>query len=92
MKKFFTSVILTTTLVTLLNADSQPSNIELLAKELNLYAGSKASIQWKRVFSSPRHLKRYKLENLDQHTRDQLEEYLINHAADSEQPIVPGIL
>ncbi len=79
-------------MVTLLNAESKPTNIELLAKELNLYGGSKASIQWKRVFSSPRHLKRYKLENLDQHTREQLEEYLIKHAADSEQPIVPGIL
>ncbi|MBD3796846.1 MAG: hypothetical protein IE887_03735 [Campylobacterales bacterium] len=67
-------------------------NIETLAKNLNLYGGEKATVQWRRVFSSQRHLQRYRLDVLDQETRNQLEEYLIKHAADSEQPIVPGIL
>lgn len=62
-----------------------------LAKELNLYAGTKASIQWERVFSSQRRLAKYKLDQLSQTTRDSLKTYLIKHAADSEQPIVPGL-
>lgn len=78
--------------IPLLASSRQSESIAQLAKGLNLYGGTKATIQWRRVFSSPRHLKRYKLEYLDQATRDQLEEYLIQHAADSEQPIVPGLL
>lgn len=62
-----------------------------LAKKLHLYGGEKAVIQWKRVFSSPRHLKRYKLCTLDEASRKKLEAYLIAHAADSDQPIVPGL-
>jgi len=62
-----------------------------LAKELNLQAGTKASIQWRRVFSSPRHMKRYKIDHLDEKTRASLEKYLVQHAADSDQPIVPGL-
>ena len=62
-----------------------------LAKKYNLYPGSKASIQWERVFSSERHLKRYKLENIPEPLRVSLKIYLIEHAADSDQPIVPGL-
>ena len=66
-------------------------SVEELAIKLKLQAGTKASVQWKRVFSSPRHMKRYKIDQLDQTTRDLLESYLIEHAADSDQPIVPGL-
>lgn len=66
--------------------------IEKIAKKFNLYGGEKATVQWKRVFSSKRHLQRYQLDELDQTTREKLEKYLIEHAADSEQPIVPGVL
>lgn len=76
----------------LLFSNSNDQSMEQLAKSLNLYGGTKATIQWQRVFSSQRHLKRYKLEHLDQQTRDKLQHYLIQHAADSEQPIVPGVL
>ena len=62
-----------------------------LAKKLNLYGGEKAVIQWERVFSSPRHLKRYKLDTLDAVQKEKLKAYLIEHAADSDQPIVPGL-
>lgn len=62
-----------------------------LAKDLNLQAGSKASIQWERVFSSQRHIKRYKLQHLSSIQLQELKAYLIRHAADSEQPIVPGL-
>ena len=62
-----------------------------LARDLHLYPGTKASVQWKRVFSSTRHLKRYKLDNLSEKTREKLKSYLIDHAIDSKQPIVPGL-
>jgi len=62
-----------------------------LAKELNLQAGTKATVQWERVFSSQRHLKKYKLLDLPLQTRKELKTYLIEHAADSDQPIVPGL-
>ena len=69
----------------------QAQTVSSLATSLNLQAGSKASIQWERVFSSQRHLKRYKLEGLSNLQLQKLKAYLIKHAADSEQPIVPGL-
>ncbi len=69
----------------------QALEISKLAKELNLYAGTKATVQWKRIFSSQRRIEKYKINLLDKETRDALKKYLINHAADSEQPIVPGL-
>lgn len=66
-------------------------DISYLAKDLNLYAGTKASIQWERIFSSERRLKRYKLDKLDVQKLSQLKNYLIKHAADSKQPVVPGL-
>ena len=75
----------------LLFTNIQASDIVLLAKKLKLYAGTKATIQWERVFSSKRHLKRYRLDDLDDKTRKKLKIYLIKHAADSDQPIVPGL-
>ncbi|ADN09717.1 hypothetical protein [Sulfurimonas autotrophica] len=70
---------------------AQDEDITILAKKLNLYGGQKAAIQWNRIFSSQRHLKKYKLEKLPIQTRNKLQKYLISHAADSEQPIVPGL-
>ena len=66
-------------------------DVASLAKELNLYGGSKATVQWERIFSSERHLLRYKLDSLPKQTRDQLKKYLVQHSADSQQPIVPGL-
>lgn len=63
-----------------------------LASKLNLYGGEKATVQWRRIFSSQRHLERYHLNSLDDSTRKKLEFYLIRHAADSDQPIVPGVI
>jgi len=62
-----------------------------MAKNLNLYAGTKASIQWERIFSSERRLKRYKLDEIDTNKLIRLKSYLIKHAADSKQPVVPGL-
>ncbi|MEO1954388.1 MAG: hypothetical protein ABGW74_06765 [Campylobacterales bacterium] len=65
-------------------------DIEMVVSELNLSAGSKAAIQWKRVFRSERKMKRYKIDTLDDNTKVKLQEYLINHAIDSDQPTVAG--
>jgi len=74
-----------------LNASIQNEDISHLAKKLNLYAGTKASIQWKRIFTSKRHMKRYHIDSLSTQDRTELMQYLIHHAADSDQPIVPGL-
>jgi len=65
--------------------------MNILAKDLKLYAGTKASVQWERVFSSQRRMQKYMVHNLDEDVRHKLKNYLIEHAADSEQPIVPGL-
>lgn len=78
-------------MLSLLFTNINASDMALLAKELKLYAGTKATIQWERVFSSQRHLKRYHLEQLDAKTKEELKIYLIAHSADSDQPIVPGL-
>jgi len=70
---------------------SSDDEIVQVAQKLNLYGGQKATIQWQRIFSSPRHMKRYKLDTLPISTRLELKKYLIQHSADSEQPIVPGL-
>lgn len=66
-------------------------SIEQLAKKLNLLAGTKAVSQWERVFSSERRQVDYGISNLDNGEKNRLKEYLIKHAADSDQPIVPGL-
>jgi len=66
-------------------------NMQELAKKLNLYPGTKASIQWERIFSSQRHMQKYKLNSLPETTLIKLKTYLVTHSADSDQPIVPGL-
>ncbi len=66
-------------------------NIEQLAKKLNLLAGTKAISQWERVFSSERRQIDYGINTLNTIQKNDLKEYLIKHAADSDQPIVPGL-
>ena len=85
--KIFLTFIATFILVCSLSANEMSK----LAKELNLYPGTKATVQWKRIFTSPRHMKRYHIDTLSPNTRIQLMQYLIKHAADSDQPIVPGL-
>lgn len=91
MKRFVCHLI---TIVTLFASSAYArtsDEMAQLARDLNLYAGEKASVQWKRIFISPRHMKRYKVDTLSPDQRAQLMQYLINHAADSDQPIVPGL-
>ncbi len=62
-----------------------------LASDLNLIPGAKASIQWKRIFSSPKRLKKYNLDKLSKNELNALKDFLIDHAADSPKPLVPGL-
>lgn len=64
---------------------------ESLAKQLQLIPGTKASIQWKRIFRSEQKRKRYGLDKLSQEQLLALQRYLLEHAADSPKPIVPGL-
>ncbi len=66
-------------------------DIATVASELDLYAGTKATIQWERIFSSKRRMQKYHINTLSQELQNRLKMYLIKHAADSEQPIVPGL-
>ena len=81
------SVLISSALFTTLFA----KDIATLAVELDLYAGTKASIQWERIFSSQRRMQKYNLDKLSKELRNDLKSYLIKHAADSEQPMVPGL-
>ncbi|NPA28888.1 MAG: hypothetical protein GXO33_01745 [Epsilonproteobacteria bacterium] len=63
---------------------------EALARMLHLSAGSKAMIQWERVFKSERKMKRYGIDRLSEEEKKRLKRYLINHAVDSDQPTVAG--
>ena len=87
MKKISVLFIFAYILFTPLNAQSIP----ILASKLGLYGGMKASVQWERIFSSEKRLKKYKLDTLPKSVQKSLKLYLIEHAADSEQPIVPGL-
>jgi hypothetical protein len=87
MKSLFIVIVFAFFAATTIHAD----DISKLAQELNLQAGTKASVQWKRIFSSPRHMKKYKIDSLPDRVRNELQGYLVKHAADSDQPIVPGL-
>jgi hypothetical protein len=73
-----------------LSINLNAEDIEILVKKLNLSPASKAIIQWERVFKSDRKMKRYKINNLTMSEKEKLEEYLINHAIDSDAPTVAG--
>jgi len=73
-----------------LTLEADTINAEGIAYKLKLSAGSKAIVQWERVFKSERKMKRYKIDKLTSQQQDLLKEYLINHAIDSDQPTVAG--
>ena len=67
------------------------NSMEHVCSELNLIPASKAIVQWERVFSSEKRMHRYHIDQLSPNVQLLLKEYLINHAADSSQPMVPGL-
>lgn len=82
------------TLITLLLTHlfgSAPLSIEDVAHKLGLIPGTKAVLQWERIFSDQKRMQMYGIDQLSVPLQRDLKAYLINHAADSEQPIVPGL-
>ena len=70
---------------------SHNDSIANVCKEMKLVPASKAIVQWERVFSSEARKKRYHIDQLSPEVQELLKEYLIEHAADSSQPMVPGL-
>jgi len=64
---------------------------EELAHKLHISPSSKAMIQWQRVFTNKRKMRRLGIDKLTKKEQEILEQYLINHAADSAEPIAAGI-
>jgi len=62
-----------------------------VCKEMKIVPASKAIVQWQRVFSSKKRKERYGIDHLTPEVQELLKEYLLQHAADSSQPMVPGL-
>ena len=71
-------------------ADSDES-IANVSMQMKLVPASKAIVQWERVFSSERRKQKYGIDQLSPEVQEFLKVYLIEHAADSSQPMVPGL-
>ena len=71
-------------------ADSEDSIIKVCI-EMKLVPASKAIVQWERVFSSEKRKSRHGIDQLSPEVQELLKVYLIEHAADSSQPMVPGL-
>ena len=91
MHKFYKVVLLSALFVCFTTASASQEEAVELAKKLQLVPGTKASIQWKRIFTSKPRRKRYGLDTLSEQQFQLLRRYLIEHAADSPKPIVPGL-
>ena len=79
------SAILALTFVVSALADGKAT-----AKKLGLEPSGKASKQWERVFGTPEKIKEIGADKLAMVELNELKKYLIDHAADSDHPSVPG--
>ncbi len=62
-----------------------------LCRQLDLQPGTKAAIQWERVFKSEERQKKLGIDRLSEREKALLKTYLLEHAADSAHPMVPGL-
>ena len=62
-----------------------------LAKKLHISPSSKAMVQWEGVFKSKRKMKKLQINTLSDSEKEILKKYLIEHAADSPEPIAAGM-
>jgi hypothetical protein len=62
-----------------------------LATQLHISPSSKAMIQWEGVFKSKRKMRRLGVNSLSEDEKATLKKYLIDHAADSPEPIAAGM-
>ena len=76
--------------ITLTFAISAMADGKSTAKQLGLEASGKASKQWERVFGNPDKIKEIGADKLAMVELNELKKYLIDHAADSDHPSVPG--
>jgi hypothetical protein len=90
-KGFYVVKILVFFLLFDLTSVASNLSVEDLCKEMDIVPASKAVIQWERIFSSDKRKKKYKIDQLAPAVQQQLKNYLIHHAADSSQPMVPGL-
>ena len=88
--RFFSGIFMILFSAQLLEANQHYTG-EYLAKKMGVNAGSKAIMQWERVFKSKRKMKRYKFDQLSTQEQEILKNYLINHAIDSDHPTVAGV-
>lgn len=72
-------------------AFAQYASMADVCKELKLIPASKAIVQWERIFSSESRKEKYHINQLTAEEQKSLKAYLIQHAADSNQPMVPGL-
>jgi len=79
------------TLLSIITVEASEAQAIALAESLHLSAGSKAIVQWERIFQSPRKMKRYKIDTLSKKDQEILKEYLVDHAIDSDKPTIAGI-
>ena len=70
---------------------SSDDSITEVSMQMKLVPASKAIVQWERVFSSERRKQKYGIDQLSPDVQILLKAYLIEHAADSSQPMVPGL-
>ncbi len=84
-------LILTIISISIVFANNMKINGKSLAKELSLSESLKASSQWKRIFKKEKKMKRYGIDKLTKEQKKLLQEYLVNHSADSDQPETAGI-
>ncbi|NWF66756.1 MAG: hypothetical protein HXX81_04725 [Campylobacterales bacterium] len=62
-----------------------------LCKKFNLSPSSKAIKQWERVFEKEDKMEKMGIVGLSDAEKSALKDYLIKHAADSDQPAAAGI-
>lgn len=79
-----------TVITVLLFAVSALADGKATAKKLGLEASGRASKQWERVFGNPEKIKEIGADKLAPSELAELKKYLIDHAADSDHPSVPG--
>ena len=87
MKKLFSAGIA----ALFLTAGLQAATGAELAKQLGIAASSKAMKQWERVFEKDRKMEKLGIDKLSAEDKAKLKEYLIRHAADSDQPAAAGM-
>jgi len=67
------------------------NNGEALAFKYHIDPTTKAVAQWERIFSKIKKMRKLGINNLSIDEKRVLKQYLISHAADSDNPTVPGM-